>query len=327
MSCRKNCETGLTMRPLGKAEEEAMDDENEMMVATAVGAAGSMLLKLRMERGRSISINEGRDMVSGLAKDLVGHLHSKSSTMATELSTAVLAAAHRSVSQLEHEAHEALGKTRKYLHGRTSSAIQATCAAAKASGGGGGGGLCCNSGKDRHMAEPSPMTIKKQIAAEAAAATATDRPESEESTTTTTTKWKGKVDQLLTCKEAPRWAVSKYILTGYRELTHSYGGCVRTLGFWHNETGNIMTHLVGTLIFAGLWWGTFSWVLPRSLEQQIHKMAEAASMKLSMETLERIRQHRVPWSDVVVIAVYLASATLCLVFSTLYHLFACHSKE
>jgi len=51
--------------------------------------------------------------------------------------------------------------------------------------------------------------------------------------------------------EAPAWTVNPFILSGYRKQGTFRQACASLL-ITHNETGNIMTHLVGLLVFVAL---------------------------------------------------------------------------
>ncbi|KAI8808778.1 hemolysin-III related-domain-containing protein [Cladochytrium replicatum] len=108
--------------------------------------------------------------------------------------------------------------------------------------------------------------------------------------------------QSLTCtfRELPNWCHDNtFIVTGYRHIQHSYKGCVDSLFYIHNETGNVYTHLVGAVAFMALFFVTFLAFTP------------------DMETTQ--------WSDYLVISVFLGGAVACLMLSTLFHLFQCHS--
>ncbi|KAJ1915578.1 hypothetical protein H4219_004244 [Mycoemilia scoparia] len=173
---------------------------------------------------------------------------------------------------------------------------------------------------------------------------------------------------LMTITEAPSWMITEYILTGYRQLTHSYHGCIKTFTYLHNETGNILTHLVGAIIFLWLAYYTFDSILPQSLHSSLmetiastRNAAAAAAVSATANRdmmVNRISEilkttnskfsidhhqsklgglfindgynnvrYEIPWQDMLVFGVYLLSATTCLVLSTLYHLFNCHSER
>ena len=51
-------------------------------------------------------------------------------------------------------------------------------------------------------------------------------------------------------EQVPTWlADNKWILSGYRQVQGSYKGCLMSLFYLHNETGNVYTHLVGAILF------------------------------------------------------------------------------
>ncbi|KAJ9049518.1 hypothetical protein DSO57_1023647 [Entomophthora muscae] len=98
----------------------------------------------------------------------------------------------------------------------------------------------------------------------------------------------------------PQWAKDNhYIWTGYRTLTNSYVGCVKTLLFLHNETGNILSHLFGFLVLSGL----------------IYYNHWIAFVGTDMGF----------W-DKAVVDIFLASTAACLGCSSFFHLVICHSE-
>jgi len=50
---------------------------------------------------------------------------------------------------------------------------------------------------------------------------------------------------------APNWTVRPYIHWGYRDVM-TVCQALQSLFYWHNETGNVITHCGGLLVFAGL---------------------------------------------------------------------------
>lgn len=68
---------------------------------------------------------------------------------------------------------------------------------------------------------------------------------------------------LIGFKELPHWLQDNpAIVTGYRRLQHSYGGCWQSLLYVHNETGNIYSHGLGAVAFILLAVGTYFYVFP-----------------------------------------------------------------
>ncbi|KAJ1561141.1 Adiponectin receptor protein 1, partial [Nowakowskiella sp. JEL0078] len=101
-------------------------------------------------------------------------------------------------------------------------------------------------------------------------------------------------------QDLPNWRQDNmYVLTGYWHTTGSYIGCLKSLFFVHNETGNIYTHLVGTMTFSVFLFISFQVFTP---------------------VFESTK-----WSDVLVVSLFLFGGVVCLALSTLFHLFQCHS--
>ncbi|OMH81921.1 Adiponectin receptor protein [Zancudomyces culisetae] len=116
------------------------------------------------------------------------------------------------------------------------------------------------------------------------------------------TKVKKRAQKLLQWDEIPAWMRDNTFITrGYRSPTGSYKECIKSLTYLHNEFLNVWTHFIGAIVFMVLMVTTASWV--------------------SSEI------HTVKWSDVIVMYIFLAGAVGCLLLSTAYHLFSCHSHE
>ncbi|KAK3809451.1 MAG: hemolysin-III related-domain-containing protein [Benniella sp.] len=101
--------------------------------------------------------------------------------------------------------------------------------------------------------------------------------------------------------EVPAWLQDNpAIWNGYRRPTFSYKKCLASLGFLHNESVNIWTHLLGALAC----------------------IVGAPIIYFKMfDVLDTIR-----WTDVVVFYAFLAGAIMCLGMSALFHAFSCHSE-
>ncbi|KAG0376837.1 hypothetical protein BGX24_007155 [Mortierella sp. AD032] len=103
--------------------------------------------------------------------------------------------------------------------------------------------------------------------------------------------------RLLRFEELPKeWQSNPYILTGYRFLS-SKRQCLWSIFKIHNETCNIWTHMLGLIGLVGL--GLY-----------IHTT---------------FLQHGTVWDHAVFLFFFLA-ASKCLICSTLYHTFLCHSR-
>ncbi|KAL6049923.1 Adiponectin receptor protein 2 [Balamuthia mandrillaris] len=102
--------------------------------------------------------------------------------------------------------------------------------------------------------------------------------------------------QLSSYEELPPYLKdNQFLLEGYR-VNFSLGLCVQSLFRVHNETCNIWTHLLGSLAFIGLAFVTFTtWIKNPTI------------------------------SDVLIISVFLFCAVAHMLFSTVFHLFCCHS--
>ncbi|KAJ3101581.1 hypothetical protein HDU97_001260 [Phlyctochytrium planicorne] len=113
------------------------------------------------------------------------------------------------------------------------------------------------------------------------------------------------MDKTVTIQEMPSWYHdSSYIVSGYRKIQFTYRGCIRSLFYLHNESGNVYTHLIGALLFVALIPLTFfypSFWLPM------------------MDTTTHY--------DIVTMTVFMTSAIICMGLSTTFHLCCCHSQE
>lgn len=103
--------------------------------------------------------------------------------------------------------------------------------------------------------------------------------------------------KLLSDSDAPRYMREDSIKTGYRQRL-SYGACITSWFRLHNETVNIWSHLVGTITF--LYWLTLILFNP-PLQNSSY-----------IELLPLIIQ--------------LVSYIVCMLSSTLFHTFSCHSE-
>jgi adiponectin receptor len=61
--------------------------------------------------------------------------------------------------------------------------------------------------------------------------------------------------------EPPEWAKdNEYILSGWRSETNSYWECIKSMGYIHNEAGNIYSHLFAAIwmVVLGSWWTVYA---------------------------------------------------------------------
>jgi adiponectin receptor len=107
---------------------------------------------------------------------------------------------------------------------------------------------------------------------------------------------------LILWDDLPHWRRDNaYILSGYRATSNSYLRSIQSLGYVHNESVNIWSHLLGSIVFGvgGIWlWSVVAKRFPS---------ATAA--------------------DVAVFACFFAGAFACLGMSATYHALANHSAE
>lgn len=104
--------------------------------------------------------------------------------------------------------------------------------------------------------------------------------------------------------DLPAWykdAVNPYILSGYRQATYSYQRCIDSLFFLHNETGNIYSHLFGSLFFIYL------------------------MVSLHLQSISSITT--LTTGDHLVLSTFLLGCVVCMGLSGGFHLFCCHSHE
>lgn len=114
---------------------------------------------------------------------------------------------------------------------------------------------------------------------------------------------KTKKSRTITWKEISNWQFdNKYILTGYRPEKPDYLAVFTSLTFLHNETCNIYTHLVGTLL------------LPLLTPTFLHVFIKPQILNVS-------------FMDFLAFEVYFWCAETCLVLSALYHLMQPHSHH
>ncbi|KAI8326484.1 Hly-III related protein [Martensiomyces pterosporus] len=109
--------------------------------------------------------------------------------------------------------------------------------------------------------------------------------------------------------QIPAFMVEDYIMGSYRPLCFSYRECLQSWGYVHSELGNIMTHLVGAIIFICLALITGPFIIP------------AVGRKRPQDA------PRVNYADYAVVYTYLAAVLFCLLASVAFHTLACHSPS
>lgn len=96
----------------------------------------------------------------------------------------------------------------------------------------------------------------------------------------------------------PRWLRDNdFLIKGHRPPMNSFRACFKSIFRIHTETGNIWTHLLGFVAFAGV-----------------------ASYFLSRPSIE------IQWQDKLVFSAFFFGAILCMGFSWVFHTLYCHSE-
>ena len=105
--------------------------------------------------------------------------------------------------------------------------------------------------------------------------------------------------KLLAYHDLPDWMKDNdCIKQGYRPQLKSTASCLKSMFSMHTETMNIWTHLIGCSFF----------------------------MIMSIYLYARYFD-QLSWRDMMIFGVYFVSIISCLLFSSLYHIFTCHSEN
>jgi adiponectin receptor len=102
--------------------------------------------------------------------------------------------------------------------------------------------------------------------------------------------------------QLPTWQQDNhYIHSGYRPASNSYSLSIKSLGYLHNESVNVYSHLIGALLSLVSFLALFN----------------IFSSRYALATSD----------DILVISCYFLGAIACLGMSTTYHLISNHSEE
>lgn len=94
-----------------------------------------------------------------------------------------------------------------------------------------------------------------------------------------------------------------FILTGYRDKT-SFFGCLKSVLLLHNETINIWSHLLGFIFFVGIFLRDILFLIP----------AKQSGVEVTQ-------------TDFFVLCTLIICYQACMILSSLYHTFTCHSPQ
>ncbi|GAA5949581.1 hypothetical protein JCM3765_002712 [Sporobolomyces pararoseus] len=132
--------------------------------------------------------------------------------------------------------------------------------------------------------------------------------------------------QLLKFKDLEEWQKDNHLIeTGYRKIQGSYWKCLKTIPSLHNETVNIWTHLIGSLVAVFTLTFFFLDLSPPTFGHE--RKGWTAPLSSIPYPLPHSDQPSVEWVDTVGFCVFLVSAAICLGLSALFHTFVCHSME
>lgn len=97
----------------------------------------------------------------------------------------------------------------------------------------------------------------------------------------------------------PKWLQdNNYLINGHRPQIPSYFTCAESIFSVHTETGNIWTHLLGCLTFICV---TLWFIFQPSIKYN--------------------------WNDKIAFLIFFIGSIMCLLLSTVFHTFLCHSEN
>ena len=108
----------------------------------------------------------------------------------------------------------------------------------------------------------------------------------------------------------PEWLRDNEFIHGsYRPPMFSVRGCFKSMFRLHNETWNIWTHFIGFLFFVVLVAGVYIFG------------------DYITGLFEDVQIHMLPWNEQLMLFLFFGGAIICLLCSTLFHVFHNHSKS
>ncbi|KAJ2724899.1 hypothetical protein GGI07_001648 [Coemansia sp. Benny D115] len=112
-----------------------------------------------------------------------------------------------------------------------------------------------------------------------------------------------KTRPLMSVFQIPAFMVEDYIWDCYRPLSFSYRECIKSWGYVHSELGNILTHMLGAVVFIVL------------------------ALLSGPVIIPLIAQAHVPAADYIIVYIYVFAVLFCLAASVTFHTLACHSSR
>ena len=111
--------------------------------------------------------------------------------------------------------------------------------------------------------------------------------------------------KLLLISELDSWRVDNHFIhTGYRKLQYCYTGCITSLTYIHNETGNIYSHVIGSTIFIFVWILSFAYYFP--------------NLNAKIATLSGGNVGTIGWGDYIIMGSYFWCASMCMGLSAAF---------
>lgn len=107
---------------------------------------------------------------------------------------------------------------------------------------------------------------------------------------------------LLPFDGVPEWCRdNRFVTHGYRPITNSFLTCYESWFYFHNETINIFSHLVPSIL--------------------------ALFILTSLNTIFGIKYPKADYVDYLVLTLFFVTAVICLGTSATYHTLICHSQK
>ncbi|ORY39605.1 pPR-type GPCR protein [Rhizoclosmatium globosum] len=138
------------------------------------------------------------------------------------------------------------------------------------------------------------------------------------SQTSLTRSQKQNVHETISIKQIPAWMFDNaYILSGYRQEMGNYRDCFYSLLYVHNETGNIFSHLIGSLLHLG-------WLI-YMLTSSANLVKSTVFITGDVVSGDAELISTITWKDFAVVSAFMVSAIACMGLSAAFHTFHCHS--